>query len=57
MKDKAKWDWEKSGTFSVKSVYKHLCRNDQGQNFKHIWQAKIPLKILYVTSASKHYPY
>ena len=30
--------------FLVKSVYKHLCRKDQGQNFKHIWQAKIPLK-------------
>jgi len=26
-------------------LYKHLCQNDQGQNFKHIWQAKIPLKI------------
>ena len=26
-------------------MYKHLCQNDQGQNFKHIWQAKIPLKI------------
>jgi len=46
MKDKAKWDWEKSGTFSVKSLYKHLCRNNQGQNYKYIWQTKIFMWLL-----------
>lgn len=43
--DKARWDWEKSGRFSVKSTYKHLCRNDAGCSFKRIWKAKMPLKI------------
>jgi len=43
--DKAKWDWEKSGLFSVKSIYKHLCRNEVGMNFKHIKKAKLPLKV------------
>jgi hypothetical protein len=31
--------------FSVKSTYKHLCRNDFGASFKKIWKSKIPLKI------------
>jgi hypothetical protein len=44
-KDVAKWDWEKSGFFSVKSTYKFLCRNDYGLNHNKIWKAKIPLKI------------
>jgi hypothetical protein len=44
-KDQVRWDWEKSGIFSVKSTYKHLCKNDLGANFKKIWKAKIPLKI------------
>jgi hypothetical protein len=41
----AKWDWEKASTFSVKSTYKHLCKNDYGPNFKNIWKAKMPLKV------------
>jgi hypothetical protein len=44
-KDYARWDWEKSGIFSVKSTYKHLCRHDYGLNFSRIWKAKLPLKI------------
>ena len=43
--DRAKWDWEKSGVFSVKSTYKYLSRHDVGLSFKKIWKAKIPLKI------------
>jgi hypothetical protein len=35
----------KSGIFTVKSIYKHLCSQDFGPNFKMIWKAKIPLKI------------
>jgi hypothetical protein len=44
-KDKAKWEWEKSGTFSVQSVYKHLCKDEYGVSFKRMWKAKVPLKI------------
>jgi hypothetical protein len=44
-KDHPKWDWEKTGLFSVKSTYKFLCRHDCGYNSKRIWKAKIPLKI------------
>ena len=31
--------------FSVRSVYKHLCKDDYGLNFKRVWKAKVPLKI------------
>jgi hypothetical protein len=44
-KDRARWDWEKSGSFSVKSTYKHLCDHEFGPSFKKFWKAKIPLKI------------
>ena len=39
------WKWEKSGLFSVKSVYKHLFSNCDGVNNKQLWKAKLPLKI------------
>jgi hypothetical protein len=45
VKDHPKWDWKKSGLFSVKSTYKFLYRYDYGHNSKRIWKAKIPLKI------------
>jgi hypothetical protein len=44
-KDTAKWDWEKSGVFFVRSVYKHLCKDEYGLSFKRMWKAKVPLKI------------
>jgi hypothetical protein len=43
-RDRAVWDWEKSGKFSVKSTYKQLCSHEYGPNFKNLWKAKIPLK-------------
>jgi hypothetical protein len=43
--DRASWEWEKSGSFSVKSTYKHLCNHDFGPIFKNIWKTKILLKI------------
>jgi len=44
-KDYARWDWEKSSIFSLKSTCKHLCRHDYGLNFSRIWKVKLPLKI------------
>jgi hypothetical protein len=44
-KDKPIWKWTKNGKFSVKSMYKHLCSNGLDRSFKHLWKAKIPLKI------------
>jgi hypothetical protein len=39
------WDWNKSVKFSVKSVYKDLSNYGNDRSFKHLWKAKIPLKI------------
>jgi hypothetical protein len=33
------------GKFSTKSTYDHLSSDDEGNNFKYIWKAKIPYKI------------
>ena len=38
------WKWEKSRSFSVKSMYSHLCSNEVGIHFKNIWKAKIHKK-------------
>jgi hypothetical protein len=38
------WDWTKNGQFTVKSVYKDLSGSGIDRSFKHIWEAKIPLK-------------
>jgi hypothetical protein len=45
MQDKPHWKWTKSGKFSVKSVYNHLCSNGIDRTFKHLWKSRIPLKI------------
>ena len=39
------WKWEKNGKISVKSIYKHLFWNDEGEEVKHLWKAKLPLKV------------
>jgi hypothetical protein len=39
------WDWTKNAQFSVKSVYKDLSSFGIDRSFKHLWKAKIPLKI------------
>jgi len=39
------WRWEKTGLFSVKTIYSHLCSNEVGTHHNDIWNAKIPLKI------------
>jgi hypothetical protein len=44
-KDLVKWTWEKSGTFSVKSMYKHLFSLDINNPNKKPWEAKIPMKV------------
>jgi hypothetical protein len=44
-KDKPIWKWTKTEKFSVKSMYKNLCSNGINRSFKHLWKAKISLKI------------
>lgn len=44
-KKSPRWKWSKSGKFTVKSVYKHVCRNGMDRSFRHLWKSKIPLKI------------
>jgi hypothetical protein len=43
--DSPRWKWLKNGKFTVKSVYKHVCRNGMDRSFRHLWKSKIPLKI------------
>jgi hypothetical protein len=43
--DKPVWRWTKDGVFTVRSLYKQLCSNGIDRSFKHVWKAKIPLKI------------
>jgi hypothetical protein len=45
-KDLVKWTWEKSGTFSVKSMYTHLFSLDINNPNKKPWEAKIPMKVM-----------
>lgn len=39
------WKWNKSGSFTTKSVYERLTSNDQGNSYKYIWRANLPYKI------------
>jgi hypothetical protein len=39
------WDWNKNAQFSVKTVYKDLSSYGIDRSFKHLWKAKIALKI------------
>jgi hypothetical protein len=44
-KDKVVWRWAPSRKFTVRSIYRHLTKNDNGLSYKAIWKAKIPVKI------------
>ena len=46
---------EKSGKFSVKSVYKHLCSSSYDPNNKKVWKPSSAFKnkILYVPNVTK----
>jgi hypothetical protein len=44
-RDVVKSTWEKSGKFSVKSMYKHLFSWDINKPDKKLWEAKLPMKI------------
>lgn len=39
------WGFEKTGKFSVKSLYNAMTQNDAGPSHKHIWKGKVPQKI------------
>jgi hypothetical protein len=43
--DVVHWKWNVSKTFSVKSDYEHLTKDDSGLSHKRIWKTKIPVKI------------
>jgi hypothetical protein len=38
--DKPFWKWTKSGKFSVKLRYNHLCSNGIDRSFKHRWKSR-----------------
>jgi hypothetical protein len=38
-------EMDKSGKFSIKSVYEHLTKNENGLAYKAIWNAKVPEKV------------
>ena len=40
-----RWKFMKSGKFTVKSLYEKLSSVGLDRTFKHLWKAKIPLKI------------
>jgi hypothetical protein len=44
-KDYIYWKRTPSKTFTVKSVYDHLTKDDDGPKFQRVWKAKIPEKI------------
>jgi hypothetical protein len=44
-KDQVRWHLEKSGIFSVKSLYFKLSQGATVAHFKDMWEAKVPLKI------------
>jgi hypothetical protein len=43
--DAVVWKWAASKKITVKSVYDHLTKNDNGPAFKNIWKSKLPEKI------------
>ena len=43
--DRVVWSLEKSGRFSVKSLYEGLTKNECGVSLKRNWKGKIPAKI------------
>jgi hypothetical protein len=43
-KDVSYWKWTTSKRFTVKYVYEHLTRHDNGPDYKRVWKAKIPAK-------------
>lgn len=43
--DSPKWSQNKSGKFTLKSIYNHISNIGPDRSFKHLWKAKIPMKI------------
>jgi hypothetical protein len=41
-KDNVFWKWTPSRKFTIKSVYMHLTRGENGETYKEIWKAKSP---------------
>jgi hypothetical protein len=43
--DRISWQWEQSGSYSSRSLYRELCRKPEVQITKYIWNYAIPPKI------------
>jgi hypothetical protein len=43
--DKVIWKWSATRKFTIKSLYSHLTRNDNGPAYSNIWKSKLPEKI------------
>jgi hypothetical protein len=39
--DEAIWEWTPSKVYTVKSMYEHLTRDDNGTSFSYIWKNKV----------------
>lgn len=40
-----KWTWDKTGKFSVKSMYRYLFTMETNKPNKKLWKSKIPVKV------------
>jgi predicted AAA+ superfamily ATPase len=47
------WKWSKSGKFTVKFVYEHLTKRDEGPSYSRVWRAKREKQCLFVASEAK----
>lgn len=39
------WLWNKKGRFTVKTMHAHISDVGPNRSFRHLWKAKLPLKI------------
>jgi hypothetical protein len=42
--DRVMWKWWATRKFTIKPVYNHLTKNDNGHAYRNIWKSKLPKK-------------